>query len=142
MKPLVKLRRWTWELPQSLLGAMLLSFYEKHRLRTISYKDQEVYIYDKFPGGISLGYYVLVNYNRTYWNPELGRMRLRDSIKHESGHGTQSKILGPFYLITVGLLSGVHNLICRTKDHYNKSYNYYKFFIEAWADKLGGVIRK
>lgn len=142
MKWYIKLRRWTWELPQSLLGAILLSFYEKHRLKTIQYGDQEVYIYDGFPGGISLGYYSLVDYNRTDWDLNLGRMRLADNIKHESGHGVQSKWLGPIYLPTVGVLSGTHNIVCRIKELKGRIYNYYDFFVEKSADKLGKVNRK
>lgn len=141
MKWYTKLRRWTWELPQSLLGAILLPFYEKTRLKTFEYKGQQVYIYDKFPGGISLGYYVLIDYDRYSWNNHYIRISLKNSVKHESGHGIQSKWLGPLYLPIVGLLSGCHNIICRIKNYYHKSYDYYKFFVEKSADKLGGVKR-
>lgn len=141
MKTLTKFRRWTWELPQSLLGAILLLFYEKTRLKTIEYNGQKIYIYDKFPGGISLGYYTLLDYNRQDWNIGHIRLSLKNSIKHESGHGVQSALLGPLYLLFVGILSGIHNLNCRWKQKKGIQYNYYKFFIEAWADKLGGVIR-
>lgn len=141
MKTIVKIRRWTWEFPQSLLGAILLLFYEKTRLKTFEYKNQSVYIYDKFPGGISLGYYILLDYNRFDWNNNYIRLSLKESVKHESGHGVQSKYLGWLYLPIVGILSGTHNLICRWKQKHGIKYNYYKFFIEAWADKLGGVKR-
>lgn len=141
MNKLTLLRRWTWELPQSLLGAILIPFYNKKRLRTISYGNQEVYIYDGFPGGISLGYYTLVDYNRTDWDLNIGRMKLSQSIKHESGHGVQSKWSGPFYLIIFGLPSAIHNLICRYKESRNLPYNYYSFWVEKLADKLGGVER-
>ena len=135
MKTLTKVRRWTWELPQSLLGLLLLSFYKKTLLKVFEYEGQEVYIYDKFPGGISLGYYILVDYNRKDWNNKLIRQSLKNSIKHESGHGIQSKWLGPLYLFTVGVLSGSHNIICRIKDYFDIGYNYYKFFAdrsEGW----------
>lgn len=141
MKTIIKIRRWTWEFPQSLLGAILLPFYNRTRLKTFTYKDQEVYIYDKFPGGISLGYYVLLDYNRYDWNNNNIRISLKNSIKHEVGHGIQSKWLGPLYLPFVGLLSGLHNLNCRRKRKKGIPYDYYKFFVESWADKLGGVKR-
>ena len=141
MKTLTKIRRWTWELPQSLLGLLLLSFYKKTLLKVFEYEGQKVYIYDKFPGGISLGYYILVDYNRKDWNNKLIRQSLKKSIKHESGHGIQSKWLGPLYLFTVGVLSGSHNIICRIKDYFDIEYNYYKFFVERQADKLGKVKR-
>lgn len=141
MKALTRIRRWTWELPQSLLGLLLLPFYKKTLLKIFEYEEQKVYIYDKFPGGISLGYYILVDYNRKDWNNKLIRQSLKKSIRHESGHGIQSKWLGPFYLLTVGILSGVHNIICRIKNYYGIGYDYYKFFIERQADKLGKVKR-
>ena len=111
MKTIIKIRRWTWEFPQSLLGA------------------------------ISLGYYVLLDYNRYDWDNNNIRISLKNSIKHEAGHGIQSKWLGPLYLPFVGLLSGLHNLNCRRKRKKGIPYDYYKFFVEAWADKLGGVKR-
>lgn len=141
MKTWAKIRRWTWEFPQSLLGAILLPFYEKTRLKTFEYKDQKVYVYDKFPGGISLGYYVLIDYNRYDWNNGVIRVSLKNSVKHESGHGVQSKWSGPLYLFTFGLLSGIHNIVCRVKSRLNIDYNYYNFFVEKLADKFGSVKR-
>lgn len=141
MDNLVKLRRWTWELPQSLLGAVLVLFYKKTELKVIEYNDQIVYIYDKFPGGISLGYYTLVDYNRKDLNNNIVRQSLKNSIKHESGHGVQSKYSGPLYLPFFGIPSGCHNIIHRIKRYYHKASDYYSFFTESWADKLGGVVR-
>lgn len=141
MKWYIILRRWTWELPQSLLGLILLPFYNRTKLTSFIYKDQRVYLYDKFPGGVSLGYYTLLDYNKRDWNNLIIRESLKKSVKHESGHGVQSKWLGPLYLLIVGLPSAIHNLICRYKRAHNIPYNYYEFFIEKQADKLGGVIR-
>lgn len=131
MNTITKIRKWSWELPQSLLGLILIPIYKNKFLRKELYKDQWVYIYDGFPGGISLGYYQLVNYNRGITN----------RIKHEYGHSIQSKWLGPLYLPTVGLLSVTHNVVCRIKEYFNIPYNYYSFLIEKNADKLGEVKR-
>lgn len=141
MKLSTKIRRWTWELPQSLLGLFLLPFYKKTLLRSFEYKGQKVYVYDKYPGGISLGYYVLVDYNKRDWNNRLIRQSLKNTVGHESGHGVQSKWLGPLYLPFVGVLSGTHNVICRIKDRLGYKFDYYKFFIEKNADRLGNVKR-
>lgn len=141
MKTLSKIRRWTWELPQSVLGLTLLPFYKKTLLKSFEYKDQKVYIYDNFPGGISLGYYSLIDYNRYDWNNNTIRLRLKNSINHEYGHSIQSKILGPLYLPIIGLLSGAHNILYKIKKSLDIDCNYYKFFTESWADKLGGVSR-
>lgn len=55
---------------------------------------------------------------------------------HERGHQKQSLYLGWLYLIVIGIPSGIHNLVNR-----KCKCNYYHFWTEAWADKLGGVKR-
>lgn len=133
----IKIRQWTWEFPQTLLGFILTLIYN-NPIKVISYKEHKVYIYDEFPGGISLGKYILVDYNRTDLDLTVGRMKLTYNIKHEYGHGIQSKWFGWFYLPIPGLLSLSHNIICKIKRFYDIDYDYYKFFIEYWANKLGG----
>lgn len=59
------------------------------------------------------------------------------SIKHEYGHCIQSRILGPLYLIVIGLPSIMHAWLCRCKNH-----SYYDFYPEKWADKLAGIKRQ
>lgn len=140
MKIGTTIRRWTWELPQSLLGFILKGFYKKTLLKVIEYGDQKVYIYDKFPGGISLGYYTLIDYNRKDVENGVTRMSFKKSIKHESGHGIQSKYLGPLYLPTVGILSASWNLVHRVLSKIC-NISYYWFFIEKSANKLGKVER-
>ena len=140
MKLGTAIRRWTWELPQSLLGFILKGFYKKTLLRVIEYGDQKVYIYDEFPGGISLGYYTLIDYNRKDLENNITRMSFKRSVKHESGHGIQSKYLGPLYLPTVGILSASWNLVYRVLSKFS-NISYYWFFVEKSADKLGKVER-
>jgi hypothetical protein len=63
-------------------------------------------------------------------------------LNHEYGHCRQSRVLGPFYLLIIGIPSFIHALartLCWKLFH--KKWNYYKFYTEAWADKLGGVQR-
>ena len=60
--------------------------------------------------------------------------------KHEKGHRIQSKILGPFYLIVIGIPS----IIWATLHSFCKpisKIDYYWFYTEKWADKIGGVKR-
>lgn len=130
MSKIKKILRWIWEFPQCLLGLILIKLYKAKYKET--YK--EVYIYTaKFSGGISLGLYVIINYNSYRFN--------KNFIKqHEYGHTVQSKYLGPLYLPTVGLCSicwvGLRKI---SKKLRNKSY--YSVWPENWADKLGGVVR-
>ena len=141
-----QIRYWTWELPQTLLGISLLMFYEKTRLKTFRYKDHDVYIYDKFPGGISLGKYILLDYNRWDYNNNIIRQSLKDSVKHEYGHTCDSAWQGPFYLLFTGLLSSTWLIVRRIINKYRAKknlplLNYYWFITERRADNLGSVIR-
>lgn len=131
--------RWTWELPQTLLGLCLIPFYKKTLLRVIDYDGTKVYLYDKFPGGISLGYYTHLDWNAKDHNNNIVRIGLKRSIKHESaGHGKQSRYLGPLYLIIIGLPSIIH---CWIHELCGRKWDYYSFPTEKWADKLGCVER-
>lgn len=85
-----------------------------------------------FPGGISLGTYIIIS-EQSY------RDKRARTKKHEYGHSRQSLYLGPLYLIVVGLPSilwagFVYNLV-------RKSVSYYAVYPENWADKLGEVNR-
>lgn len=68
MKWYIKILRWIWEFPQCLLGLILTWCYN------VEYKEtfREIPIYaGDFPGGISLGLYILMGesswkYNRNY----------------------------------------------------------------------------
>ena len=139
MRNWVKIRRWTWELPQTLVGASIALFHKEKPLRIIEYADQKVYLYDKFNGGISLGYYTHLDWNAKDHNNNVVREGLKKSVKHEAlGHGTQSKWLGPFYLFVVGLLSIIHcaiHILCGRK------WDYYSFPTEKWADNIAGIKR-
>ena len=64
-----------------------------------------------------------------------------DVVKHEAlGHGTQSRILGPFYLPVIGLPSIIWAWLYGAVIPYTRN-GYYRFYTEKWADKLGGVVR-
>ena len=78
--------------------------------------------------GICLGDYIV-----------LKRKDNEDGIKHEYGHSIQSRILGPLYLLLIGLPSLLGNIYC---SHFHKdSQWYYRQPWEHWADVLGGVQR-
>lgn len=139
MKLGVKIRRWTWELPQTLVGAIIALTHKEKPLRVIEYADQKVYLYDHFNGGISLGYYTHLDWNAKDHNNNVVREGLKKSVKHEAlGHGTQSKWLGPFYLLVVGLPSVIHcaiHILCGRK------WDYYSFPTEKSADRIAGIKR-
>ena len=114
---------YMWQLPQHLLALLLIKIVRASYTET--YKGVKVYR-TNFKMGISLGNYIIVNYdyrNRT--------------IKHEHGHSLQSKKLGWLYFIVVGLPSITMNIL--TRIGILKHESYYRRFPENWADSLGGV---
>lgn len=133
------IRRWTWEFPQSLLGLCLIPFYRKNIVKRIKQNDLIIYICNNFPGGVSLGYFIYLDNNNSNEFIRIENILLEEFIKHEIGHSIQSKYLGPFYIGLIGIPSIIHNLVCRIKNKLGKSYNYYNFYTEKWANKLGKV---
>lgn len=127
---------WLWQLPQNLCGIIYRSTSEDNRICVIENNDSrsvdaEVYL-QRTKGGVTLGKYIFIN--QDYIDEEI-------VIKHECGHVKQSKILGPLYLLVIGIPSILHawlnNYIgCCWK---NGEYNYYHFYTEKWANKLMGI---
>ena len=117
---------YIWQLPQNLIGLIVRWMYPGSRKMEIA--DVPVFYNPKFPGGISLGKTIMVC------------TQDRFTSMHEHGHQIQSLYLGPLYLFIIGIPSiiwaGLYgSVIPRTHN------GYYKFYCEAWADKLGGVVR-
>ena len=131
MKWYIKLLRWIWEFPQCLLGIILTKCYDVEYKET--FRDIPIYA-GSFPGGISLGLYILMGeYN---WKANV------DSIKeHEWGHTRWSLYLGPLYLIIIGLGS-IGWIGLRRMFKWAKSKSYYWWYTERWADKSGGIPKR
>ena len=114
---------YIWQLPQNILGLLLRAIYKGN---DSEYEDVLVRRSTKMTGGISLGRYIIIN----QWSTD-------KTVMHEYGHTIQSKRLGWFYLLLVGLPSILHAALCKCRRH-----SYYDVYPENWADKLGGVMRK
>lgn len=124
MKTIKQILLYIWQLPQNLLGLLLLLFIlgeKEHYLGGIRF-----FVSKNFPGGISLGQYIIMGY------------ATEKSVRHEFGHCIQSKYLGWLYLIVIGLPSIIHACI---HDFESIGKTYYHFWTESWADKLAGVKR-
>ena len=63
-------------------------------------------------------------------------------IRHEYGHTIQSLILGPLYLPIVGIPSLIWSVYYRRKCRRFPALQYYSFYTERWADRLGHIDRK
>lgn len=128
---------WIWQLPQNLLGLLLLAVYGCRSIDRIEWMgtaprwipSSMVFLNDRMRGGISLGRYVLIN--STLFSVDIR------VAKHERGHSIQSMILGPLYLFVVGIPS----LLWAAWWNHDRGVSYYWFYTERWADRLGGVER-
>ena len=121
---------YVWQLPQNLLGMLYKDCISDDIITRVNCDatDYECYL-TRNGGGITLGRYIFVNQNYT---------DLSNVILHERGHTKQSRILGPLYLIIIGIPSiswaGLRRLIPVLK-----KINYYSFYTESIANKLMGL---
>lgn len=119
---------WIWQLPQNLVALIMLLVLRgetKHRLGSIRF-----YFLRTFPGGITLGEYIIVGTKQNL------------TVRHEFGHVLQSRYLGSLYLPVIGLPSLIHawlNGVIGCCDRHSEGY--YHFYTEKWADRLAAINR-
>ena len=124
---------YLWQLPQNLLGLLVVVFIGTTipfdvRGNRARWPSSYVYIAYKMKGGISLGQYIVL---------EPKCFSDYKAWHHERGHHLQSMILGPLYLVVIGIPS----LLWAAWWNPQRSRSYYWFYTERLADKLGGVER-
>ncbi len=123
---IINILLWIWCFPQMLLGLILKVIYKgKPTVYHIDGKIYSVYHSKLKSGSISLGKFILLC--ETHHNNEI-------TIKHEYGHYIQSLLLGPLYLLVIGIPSFLWANV-----FWNGKSDYYSFYTEKWANKLGDV---
>ena len=112
-----------WQLPQSLVGVLMLPFLGK--LELIDYRNYCWCFKGKYmQGGISLGCFSFLG---------IYTSKRETAVAHElDGHTVDSKIWGPLYLLVIGIPSILNAWIGFTKCYYN-------FYTERWANKHAGL---
>ena len=116
-----------WQLPQIIAACLYHVYITKSEgiVDTCYIQGAIVFIKKKSCGSVTLGSYIFLSPRAT-----------DTTVRHEWGHTRQSLILGPLYLIVIGIPSiiwaATHRAIAP-----NKAYDW--FYTEAWANKLGGV---
>lgn len=139
---------YLWQLPQNLIG-FIMSRFAKESLNITCNDKKSVKIFftkNVFNCGVSLGNYILLDYDSYYEGVLHGYPGYIKTVNHEHGHQIQSRYLGWFYLFTIGICSAGGNLFDRLF-HKNWSINkrnfwyYKKLPWELWADTLGKVER-
>lgn len=124
---MMEILKYFWQLPQ-LIAAFIYYWYLKSKdeiLDTCTCQGAIVFIKRKSCGSVTLGSHIFLSPRAT-----------DTTVRHEWGHTRQSLILGPLYLIVIGIPSiiwaATHRVIAP-----NKPYDW--FYTEAWANKSGGV---
>jgi len=121
----------TWGLPQNLAGGigylLLRGKYkqERYHYSFITYVDKKGF------GGVSLGMFIFMNGSQSEeWQ--------YDTRIHEYGHSIQSLLLGPLYLLVIGVPSFTWcNFPPIAKKRKAQGKSYYDFYCEGWANLWG-----
>ena len=118
-----------WGLPQNLVGGIIYLVCACKKREHEIYRGRVMTLWG-LGSGLSLGYFTFVS---TYAG---------DNTKnHEFGHTLQSMLLGPLYLLVIGLPSLIW-AACFEEYRRKNGISYYSLYTEKWADKWGGVERR
>lgn len=119
-----------WEFPQILTGSIVkLIFikYGKREVETIRQGTCEIQNWSMY-SGISLGWWQFTNEKAD-----------KDTASHEVAHSIESVVLGPLYLVLIGLPSIMWAGIIWPYFMHDKSY--YWFYTEFITDRIAGIRR-
>lgn len=120
--------KWLWQFPQNMLALCIEGILCQAAYREGKADGNTIIVNIVLPSAMSLGDYLFVN-----------PMSSQKSIQHECGHSKQSDILGPLYLIVIGIPSLLHNMAHYLCSKIGIKWNYYSFYTESWANKLVGI---
>ena len=127
MKYISNMIVFIWQLPQHIVALIYFGYLVMmcKDLGVDSRYKQAIVIPCIMRGAVTLGNYVFVGLNSEY----------KETVKHELGHTIQSKILGPLYLIVIGIPSITYCGLRRLFPSLRKK-SYYDFYTEKWANNL------
>lgn len=130
----------TWGILQTFLGLVLLLVHCKDK--RFNYHGAIVTVW-KAPSSISLGMFVFVTSEPYFTEKYKGRISAEELssrlLVHEYGHTIQSLILGPLYLILIGIPSTLWGFLGGNRRR-EKQIPYGAFFTEKWANSLGETV--
>ncbi len=125
-----------WQLPQNLVGLFLLfSLTITRKIRKIEFERKHCFISTEI--AISLGYFL-------FWTGGDENEPSKNSLvikEHEYGHSIQSMLLGPLYLIVVGIPSVSRAIYAMQfyRKHRTPWTHYFDAFPENWANRLAKI---
>ena len=123
----MEILKYIWQLPQTIAAYIYFTYLSNKGeiLDTCTYQDAIVFIKRTSCGSVTLG-------NHIFLSP-----RATDStVKHEYGHTRQSLMLGPLYLLVLGIPSIIW-AATHKKVAPSKPYNW--FYPDVSIDRLGGT---
>ena len=126
-KPIFYLLQWTWGILQNILGLLIYLYLKYTGLREMRYRYNSTYVTRwRLKSSMSLGMFIF-----------MGNDDIR-TLVHEFGHSIQSCILGPFYLLIIGIPSFLWaNIPILAKWRATGKVPYSAFYPEKWANYLG-----
>ncbi len=144
MKILYIMWQCTWGILQTLLGFVLfvLNIKAKH----FWYHGALVTVW-RSKSSLSTGMFIFIT-DEPYFYEKLKDDYSKEELSkrllvHEYGHTIQSLILGPLYLILMGIPSTVWGFIpSLNKKRREQRISYFTFFTEKWANRLGEIFTK
>ena len=127
----------TWGILQTMLSfaIFLMHYKEKH----FFYHGAIITVWEP-KSSMSLGLFVFVTAEPYFAKKYKGKINEEELFNrllvHEYGHTIQSLILGPLYLIVIGIPSTLWGFLC-SKKRRDEQIPYGAFFTEKWANHLG-----
>lgn len=135
-----KILQCTWGIIQTLLGFIIFLLHCKNK--HFCYHGAIVTQWQS-KSSMSLGLFVFVTSEPFFTKKYEGLISAEELsnrlLVHEYGHTIQSIILGPLYLIIIGIPSTLWGFL-GGKKRKEKQIPYGAFFTENWANKLGEMV--
>ncbi len=139
---LYRLWQCTWGFLQTLLGFFV--FLTNIKCRHYSYHGAIITEWND-KSSVSLGMFVFVT-TEPFFAEKLSDKYTKSELSerllvHEYGHTIQSLILGPIYLIVIGIPSTLWGFLpILNKKRHEEQLSYFSFFTESWANRLGEIV--
>lgn len=129
--------QWTWGIVQNLVGLVMRIFllikYRKNKKDSFRFFSAQVTEWSKEHGSMGMGMFIFYGHK--------GEKDENEILVHEYGHTWQSAVLGPFYLLVIGLPSFIWAVLpVFQKMRKEKNIRYTAFYPEAWANKWGTAV--
>ena len=134
--------QWTWGFLQSALGLLnfVIHIHDKHYFYhgalITEWKDKS---------SVSLGMFVFLTSEPYFYGKLKDEYTMeelsRRLLVHEYGHTIQSLLLGPLYLIVIGIPSMFWGFLpALNQKRKREGLSYFSFYTEKWANCLGETI--